>query len=89
MNEHIPCADTPYNPPTDNGLELLYQDDALLVVNKPAGLLSVPGRGDDKQDCMASRVQAEYPEALTAHRLDMSTSGVLLMAKKIPTYIDI
>lgn len=81
MNEITPCAPAQYQPPADNGLELLYQDDALLVLNKPAGLLSVPGRGDDKQDCMASRVQAEYPDALTVHRLDMVTSGVLLMAK--------
>lgn len=61
--------------------ELLYQDDALLVLNKPAGLLSVPGRGEDKQDSLSSRVQAAYPEALTVHRLDMSTSGVMLMAR--------
>lgn len=76
----MPCA-SPYQPPIDNGLELLYQDDALLALNKPAGLLSVPGRGDDKQDCMASRVQTEFPDALSVHRLDMATSGVFLMAK--------
>jgi len=70
----------PYTPPADTGLDLLYQDDALLVVNKPCGLLSVPGRGMDKQDCMSSRVQAAHPEAITVHRLDMDTSGIMVMA---------
>ena len=64
---------SPYAPPANTGLDILYQDDALLVVNKPGGLLSVPGRGASKQDCMASRVQAEYPAAITVHRLDMET----------------
>jgi tRNA pseudouridine32 synthase/23S rRNA pseudouridine746 synthase len=71
----------PYTPPPDNGLTVLFADDSLLVVNKPAGLLSVPGRGDDKQDCLASRVQAAYPDALIVHRLDMSTSGLLVLAR--------
>jgi tRNA pseudouridine32 synthase/23S rRNA pseudouridine746 synthase len=56
-------------------------DDALLVLDKPAGLLCVPGRGDDKQDCLSARVQAQYPDALIVHRLDMATSGLLLMAR--------
>ena len=60
---------------------LVYQDDAILVLNKPSGLLSVPGRGPDKQDCLSSRVQAHYPDALVVHRLDMSTSGLLVMAR--------
>jgi len=72
-----------YRPPPDVGLDLLYQDDALLVLNKPSGLLSVPGRGADKADCLASRVQAEYPDALIVHRLDMSTSGIMLMARSL------
>jgi len=74
----------PYTPPADTGLDVLYQDDALLVVNKPDGLLSVPGRGASKQDCMASRIQAEYPAAVTVHRLDMETSGVMVMALDKP-----
>ena len=61
--------------------ELLHQDDALLVLNKPSGLLSVPGRGEDKQDCLSARVQAEFSDALVVHRLDMATSGLLLMAR--------
>lgn len=71
----------PYTPPPDKGLTVIFADDSLLVVNKPAGLLSVPGRGDDKQDCLASRVQAAYPDALIVHRLDMSTSGLLVLAR--------
>ncbi len=52
-----------------------------MVVDKPAGLLSVPGRGEDKQDCLARRVQAAWPDARVVHRLDMATSGVWLMAR--------
>jgi tRNA pseudouridine32 synthase / 23S rRNA pseudouridine746 synthase len=61
--------------------ELIYEDSALLVFNKPSGLLSVPGKGPDKADCLRTRVQQVYPDALTVHRLDMSTSGILLMAR--------
>ncbi|PKO35414.1 MAG: RNA pseudouridine synthase [Betaproteobacteria bacterium HGW-Betaproteobacteria-7] len=71
----------PYTPPPDRGLEILYADDALLVVDKPAGLLSVPGRGADKADCLISRLQAKFADALAVHRLDMSTSGLLLVAR--------
>lgn len=63
------------------GLDLVYRDASLVVVNKPAGLLAVPGRGADKQDCVASRVQAEFPDALAVHRLDMATSGLMLFAR--------
>jgi tRNA pseudouridine32 synthase/23S rRNA pseudouridine746 synthase len=70
-----------YTPPPDLGLDLVYQDEALIVVNKPEGLLSVPGRGDDRADCMVSRVQQRVPEALTVHRLDMATSGLLVFAR--------
>lgn len=64
-----------------HGLDLIYRDDSIIVVNKPAGLLAVPGRGADKQDCLASRVQAEFPGALVVHRLDMATSGLMLFAR--------
>lgn len=67
----------------DKALPLIYADPHLLVLNKPAGLLCVPGRGDDKQDCLSRRVQACFPEALIVHRLDMATSGLLLMARDI------
>ena len=59
----------------------VHRDAHCLVVEKPAGLLCVPGRGADKQDCMASRVQALVADALVVHRLDMATSGLWLMAR--------
>jgi tRNA pseudouridine32 synthase/23S rRNA pseudouridine746 synthase len=62
------------------GFHCLFEDPHLLVLEKPSGLLSVPGRGPDKQDCLSKRVQAVYPEALIVHRIDQDTSGLLLMA---------
>ena len=62
-------------------LDLVYLDDQLVVLNKPSGLLSVPGRGEDKQDCLISRAQSEWPNALTVHRLDMATSGLVVIAR--------
>lgn len=62
-------------------IPVLYADAALLVLDKPAGLLSVPGRGADKQDCLSTRVQQHYPDALIVHRLDMATSGLIVMAR--------
>ena len=59
----------------------LHADDALLVLEKPAGLLSVPGRGAEKQDCLASRARRQWPDALVVHRLDMATSGLMLFAR--------
>ncbi|MDH4217008.1 MAG: RluA family pseudouridine synthase [Gallionella sp.] len=59
----------------------IYCDDLLLVANKPAGMLSVPGRGEDKQDCFSARTQQQYPDALVVHRLDMATSGLMLFAR--------
>ena len=66
---------------TTSGLTLLHVDAAWLVVDKPAGLLSVPGRGADKADCVQTRLQADYPDALTVHRLDMATSGLLVYGR--------
>jgi tRNA pseudouridine32 synthase / 23S rRNA pseudouridine746 synthase len=62
-------------------LTVIHEDDALLVFDKPAGLLAVPGRGVDKQDCLATRVQACWPDARVVHRLDMATSGLMLFAR--------
>lgn len=70
-----------YEPPVNTGINILYSDDMLLVVEKPSGLLSVPGRGEDKQDCLVSRLQHKYPHALIVHRLDLETSGVMILAK--------
>lgn len=70
-----------YNPPPHISHDILFKDEYLLILNKPGGLLSVPGRGEDKQDCLISRVQSTYPDALIVHRLDMSTSGLMVIAR--------
>ncbi len=72
---------TAYLPPPATGSAVVHADEWLIVAEKAAGLLSVPGRGADKADCLVNRVQAEYPEALAVHRLDMGTSGLLLLAR--------
>lgn len=61
----------------------LHAGDTLLVLDKPAGLLCVPGRGPDKQDALSTRAQALWPDALVVHRLDQATSGLVLMARGI------
>ncbi len=60
--------------------QIVYRDDDLLVLDKPSGLLAVPGRGPDLQDCLSARVQADLPSALIVHRLDRDTSGLIVMA---------
>lgn len=60
--------------------EVVFRDDSFLVLDKPAGLLTVPGRGAQHEDCLASRVQAQYPSARIVHRLDLATSGLVVMA---------
>lgn len=74
-------ASTPYCPPANRGLSVLYLSEQVVVVDKPSGLLSVPGRGAGKEDCLSSRVQAEFPDALIVHRLDMGTSGIVVMGR--------
>ncbi|MBM1220555.1 RNA pseudouridine synthase [Ponticoccus sp. SC2-23] len=68
-----------YNPP-DVPLDVLHLDHEVLLVNKPSGLLSVPGKGEHLADCLLSRVQAAFPDALLIHRLDRDTSGVMIFA---------
>ncbi|MGF1697309.1 bifunctional tRNA pseudouridine(32) synthase/23S rRNA pseudouridine(746) synthase RluA [Vibrio lamellibrachiae] len=70
-----------YTPPTDPWIDIVYEDDDILAVNKPPGLLSVPGRLAEHYDSMWSRLVVEYPEIQVVHRLDMSTSGLMLLAK--------
>lgn len=68
--------------PSMLGLNILYRDDAIIVVNKPSGLLAVPGRGPDKQDCIVNRIKNLFPECIeqpSSHRLDMDTSGLLVL----------
>ncbi|MCE8553294.1 RluA family pseudouridine synthase [Ruegeria pomeroyi] len=72
--------DDNYTPPQDP-LDVIHEDAELIVVNKPAGLLSVPGRGAHLADCLLSRVQAGFPGALLVHRLDRDTSGVMVFAQ--------
>ncbi|WP_432730857.1 RluA family pseudouridine synthase [Variovorax sp. W6] len=64
-------------------LQPVHEDPYLLVLDKPAGLLCVPGRGEDKQDCLSARAMRQWPDALIVHRLDMATSGLVLMARGI------
>ena len=80
-NEYMDSFNQTCGPSPCNGLNLAYRDESLIVAIKPAGLLAVPGRGADKQDCLSSRVQAEFPDALIVHRLDMATSGLLVFAR--------
>jgi len=61
-------------------LEVLHLDHEVILVDKPAGLLSVPGRGPELADCLSARVQAAFPDALLVHRLDRDTSGVMIFA---------
>jgi tRNA pseudouridine32 synthase/23S rRNA pseudouridine746 synthase len=61
-------------------LEIVFQDEALVAVNKPTRMLTVPGRGADKQDCLYHRMLDSFPDALVVHRLDMDTSGLVLFA---------
>ena len=68
-----------YMQPGDN-LLVHYCDANLLVLEKPSGLLSVPGRGPDLQDCLSSRIQTRFPTAVVVHRLDRDTSGLMVMA---------
>jgi tRNA pseudouridine32 synthase/23S rRNA pseudouridine746 synthase len=62
-------------------MDPVYADDYLLVFDKPSGLLAVPGRGADKQDCLSERVRADFTDALIVHRLDMATSCLMLFAR--------
>ena len=68
-----------YKPPL-SPLDILYRDKDIVVLNKPSGLLSVPGRQDHMKDSLSLRVQERFPTATVVHRLDMDTSGVMLMA---------
>ena len=69
-----------YAPPAEP-LAILHLDASLLAVEKPSGLLSVPGKAPGLEDCLESRLRVEHPEALQLHRLDMDTSGVMLFAR--------
>lgn len=78
-----------YAPPMSPYLEIIYRDDDIVVLNKPSGLLSVPGRLAEHSDCLQHRVQSVLPTATIVHRLDMATSGIILMALNKPAHVDI
>ncbi len=68
-------------PPPIGDIEYVYSDEQIIIVDKPANMLSVPGRTPDKQDCLIHRVQKRFPEARIVHRLDFSTSGLMVIAQ--------
>ena len=70
---------TNYAPP-EGPLSVLHRDADLLIVDKPSGLLSVPGKPAEHRDCLEARVKAAFPEALLIHRLDLETSGAMVFA---------
>ena len=76
-----PMNQKPHFTQPQSDFTLIYADAQLLVVSKPSGMLSVPGRGEEKQDCLVKRVQVDYPDALIVHRLDYDTSGLLVLAR--------
>lgn len=70
-------------------LDIIYQDDDIVVLNKASGILSVPGRLPEHQDCLQNRVQRVLPTATVVHRLDMATSGIMIMALNKPAHVAI
>jgi tRNA pseudouridine32 synthase/23S rRNA pseudouridine746 synthase len=78
-----------YQPPMSPYLDIVYQDDDIVVLNKPSGLLTVPGRLPEHQDCLQNRVLKVLPTATVVHRLDMATSGIILMALNKPAHVAI
>ena len=78
-----------YQPPMHPFIDIIYQDDDIVVLNKSSGLLSVPGRLPEHQDCLQNRVQRVLPSATIVHRLDMATSGIMIMALNKPAHVAI
>lgn len=83
-------SDTPYLVPhTQEEITILYEDDDLLLVRKPDLLLSIPGRHPLNKDCLISRLQTQYPSASIVHRLDLDTSGIMVIPLNKPTHAHI
>ena len=74
-----PLENFKYNPPKEPFLDILFHDEHIMVVNKPSGLLSVPGRLAENHDSIISRIQTMHPDAMAVHRLDMDTSGIMVV----------
>ena len=80
MSIGTPPPPLEYDPPLDPYLTVLHYDEDILIVNKQAELLSVPGRSDEHYDCIEYRAHKEFPSATIVHRLDCSTSGIMVLA---------
>ena len=78
-----------YLPQMSPYLDIIYQDNDIVVLNKSSGILSVPGRLPEHQDCLQNRVQRVLPTATIVHRLDMATSGIMIMALNKPAHVAI
>lgn len=76
-----------YAPPLNPYLTIVYQDEDILVLDKPAELLTVPGKAIEHRDSLQIRVQRVFPTATIVHRLDMATSGILIMALNKPAHV--
>lgn len=79
-SKNSPPPEFTYLPPADDGLNIIHQDEEILVVSKPANLLSVSGKLEGHKDCLEARVAREFPSARVVHRLDRGTSGIFIMA---------
>lgn len=79
-SKNTPPPEFTYTPPPDNGLDIIHADDDVLVLSKPANLLSVPGNQEGHADCLETRALNEFPSARVVHRLDRGTSGIFIMA---------
>ncbi|MBQ3884450.1 MAG: RNA pseudouridine synthase [Succinivibrio sp.] len=79
MPSGSPLENFKYNPPKEPFLDILFHDEHIMVVNKPSGLLSVPGRLAENHDSIISRIQTMHPDAMAVHRLDMDTSGIMVV----------
>ncbi len=78
-----------YNPPSDPWLDIRYEDDDLVIINKPSGLLSNPGRAENTFDCALTRLEKQLGSIYLVHRLDCSTSGVMVYAKSKQVEVDL
>ncbi|OGO75891.1 MAG: RNA pseudouridine synthase [Chromatiales bacterium RIFOXYA1_FULL_46_5] len=78
-----------YKPPTDPYLDIVYQDEDILILNKPSGLLTVPGKAAEHKDSLDYRVRLVWPLARIVHRLDMATSGLVVMAMHVQSQRDL
>ncbi|KPV95757.1 Ribosomal large subunit pseudouridine synthase A [Pseudoalteromonas sp. P1-9] len=78
-----------YNPPTSPYINILYRDDDLIILNKPSGLLTVPGKALEHKDSLINRVNLVFPTATIVHRLDMATSGIICLALNKATHREI